>query len=57
MPFTSHHGRVRGGLADARNLGAMTPLDRSEFSLPDICKNLRNARNELHVSATVEVDT
>ena len=35
----------------------MTPLARFESSLPDVCRNLRNARNELHVSATVEVDT
>ena len=31
--FTSRHGRVRGGLADARNRGAITPLARSESSL------------------------
>jgi hypothetical protein len=29
MRLTSCHGNVRGGLAEARNLGAITPLARS----------------------------
>ena len=34
----------------------MTAFARLESNLPDVCRNLRNARSELHVSATVEVD-
>jgi hypothetical protein len=34
----------------------MTAFARLESKLPDVCRNLRNARSELHVSATVEVD-
>ena len=52
MRLTSCHGKVRGGLSEIRNLGAITPLARSVFSRPVVCRNRRNARNELHMSTT-----
>ena len=49
MRLTSCHGNVRGGLSEARNLGAITPLARSVRSRPVACRNSRNARSELHM--------
>jgi hypothetical protein len=52
MRLTSRHGKVRGGLSETRNLGAITPLAKSVFTRPVVCKNRSNARNELHTSTT-----
>jgi hypothetical protein len=57
MRLTSCHGKVRGGLAETRNLGAITPLAKSVFSRPVMCRNRRNARNELHTSTTFDFET
>jgi hypothetical protein len=53
MRLTSCHGRVRAGLSEMRNLGAITPLARSVCSRPVVCRNRRNTRNELHISMTL----
>jgi hypothetical protein len=50
---TSLHGRVRGGCSSMRYRGAITAPARSADSLPVICRNRRNARSELQLSATV----
>jgi len=49
----SLHGRVRGGRSSMRYRGAITAPARSADSLPVICRNRRNARSELQLSATV----
>jgi hypothetical protein len=50
---TSLQGSVRGGCSSMRYRGAITAPARSSDSFPVICKNGRNARSELQVSATV----
>jgi len=50
---TSLQGSMRGGRSSMRYRGAITALARSADSFPVICRNRRNARSELQVSATV----
>lgn len=50
---TSFQGSVRGGRSSMRYRGAITAPARSADSFPVICRNRRNARSELQVSATV----
>ena len=54
---TSFQGKIRGGCSSVRYRGAITPLARSAYSLPVMCRNRRNARSELQVSATVRFES
>ena len=56
MRRTSSHGNVRGGRWETRKRGRITPPARSDTNLPVVWRKRRNARSQLHVSATVLVE-